>query len=85
MIFFGNVLKNIGLIIGDCAVDENGEERADWIMHIIYQLVVNSGIDELKAIYSFSRGLCKDMEVSMHEQGNRTCQRAVPQGNLQTD
>jgi hypothetical protein len=30
-----NVLKSIGLIIGDCAVDENGEERADWIMHII--------------------------------------------------
>lgn len=59
-----NVLKSIGLIVGDCAVDDNGNERADWIFHIIYQLVANAGIDELKAIYSFSRGLCKDMEVS---------------------
>lgn len=34
-----NVIKSIGLIIGDCAVDDNGNERADWIFHIIYQLV----------------------------------------------
>ena len=59
-----NVLKSIGLIIGDCAVDENGEERADWIMHIIYQLVANAGLEELKSIYSFSRGLCGERHVS---------------------
>ena len=28
-------------------------------MHIIYQLVVNSGIDELKAIYSFQEGFVR--------------------------
>ena len=59
-----NVIKSIGLIIGDCAVDDNGNERADWIFHIIYQLVANAGMNELKAIYSFSRGLCKAEEVS---------------------
>ena len=58
-----SVLKSIALIMADCEVDDNGDERADWIHGIIGQLVANEGLEELKTTYYFLIGLLGEGQV----------------------
>lgn len=54
-----NVLRSIILVMGDYAVSENGEERANYITAILFSIIGCTEIKSLSKIYSFAKAFEK--------------------------
>lgn len=55
-----NVLRSMIFVMGDYMVSDDGEERANYIMPIIRNLVCNADRKALECVYSFVSSYCAE-------------------------
>lgn len=55
-----NVLRSMIFVMGDYMVNEDGAERANYIMPIIRNLVCNADHKALECVYSFVHAFCAE-------------------------
>lgn len=53
-----NVLRSMVLVMGDYAVNEDGDERASYLTLILYRLATKADCSILESVYAFVDALC---------------------------